>query len=341
MKHTFYLSMLILLVFGASCSKSSKNKAPLPDKSRVVTTLPATDVTQHEATLNGSVFWKEGKEAPDRVYFLLIEGALVDRGDAQFPSPQQMLAAEAQVIPVPFNFSEAEKVHEFFVDVVDLKSGCLYFYCAAAEFGEEVLYGEVRGFNTLSPEITGLTATDVKATSMTVSFRYEGGDVSSVVLEARESAVGRMYGFSTYTIEDGVYTFVLSDLNPKANYTLTAKIMTTEGKTLSESISVTTQEGLYIARSSPDFTSATVYVRTWFSSGVPTLYYSTDPFVMANDYLSAQKVTMYRIYEAGMPDNYNRDFQVEILNLTRGTKYYILATLGSLKSEISSFTTLN
>ena len=341
MKHTFYLSMLILLVFGASCSKSSKNKAPLPDESRVVTTMPATDVTQHEATLNGSVFWKEGIEAPSRVYFLLVEGALVDRGDAQFPTPSQMLAANAHVIPIPFTASEAEMEHEFSVDVEDLKSSCLYFYCTAAEFGEEVLYGNVRSFNTLPPEITDLAATDVKATSVTVSFRYGGGDVSSVAVEARESGVGRMYGFTIYTIEDGAYTFALNGLNPKANYTLTAIIKTTEGKTLSESISVTTQEGLYIVSSSPESTTAAVYVRTWFSSGVPTLYYSTDPYVIANDYLSAQKVTMYRIYEAGMPDNYNRDFQVEILRLTPGTKYYILATLGSLKSEISSFTTLN
>lgn len=332
--------MLILLVFGASCSKSSRNKAPLPDESRVVTTMPASDVTQHEATLGGSVFWKEGIEAPASVYFLLVEGALVDRGDAQFPTPQQMLAANALVIPVQFTFSEAEIKHEFSVDVEDLKSSCLYFYCTAVEFGEEVLYGEVRGFNTHSPEITDLAATDVKATSMTVSFRYGGGDVSSVAVEAMESSVGQMYGFSIYTIEDGVYTFALGGLNPKANYTLTAIIKTTGGKTLSESISVTTQEGLYIGGSLPKSTTATVYVRTWFSSDVPTLYYSTDPYLIANDYLSAQKVTMYRIYEAGMPDNYNRDFEVEILRLDPDTKYYILATLGSLKSEISSFTTL-
>ena len=333
---------LMMLFWAAACSKTGNNKTEVPEEeSRAVTTRPASDLSAHTATLCGSVYWKVGLEAPGRVFFLLIESGQVDRGDAQFPTPQQMIAAGAQNVPVLDLFSEAGVEHSFSVDLEGLESRSLYFYCAAAQFGEAVLYGAVRSFNTSGPGITNLTASNATATTMTVRFGYEGNDVMMARVRSKEPGSEQTQTFNEPSVQNGVYTFNLSGLNPNVKYSVTAELGLIGNKVLSEFINATTLKGVVVQSISCLSTSATVTARAWYNASVPTLYYTTDPYVIANDYKSASHVTMNRIAVSGMPEGSGRDFSVVLQNLQSSRKYYILVELGNLTSEVSSFTTPN
>lgn len=333
-----FLALLLISLLGAACSKSSKNKTPQEDTSRVVTTLAATDVETQTATLNGTVFWEEGKAAPTEVYFLLIDKDHVDRGDAQFPSVQQMLDAEAESIAVPGSFVGAGEDHPFSAGVTDLKGGTLYFFCAAASFGTDVIYGGVKKFNTNSTGISNLAASNITPTSMTVSFSYEDDDVSKVDL-LYEDFEGFSDGHVTdYSKEDHVYSFNILQLTPYTGYRITPRVFTGSGATVTDILKATTLKGIILFYVNTSSNKAEICYRMWHYADVPTLYYTTDPYLISGEYTSAPHMTMYRIYEPGQ-ENYGRDFKVDILNLPPNTKYYILATQGNLRSEISSFTT--
>ena len=342
MRKLFYFSLtaMALVLLGTACKKQGGHSSTDPeDNSRVVTTQAATEITQHSAILSALLYWEEGLAAPTGGYFLLIEKSLVDRGDAQFPSVQQMIAGGAQTIEALGGFSGAGEEHLFSADATGLTAGTLYFYCPAAKFGEKVIYGEVRSFNTLPPTLNGLAASNETATSMTIRFRYDGSDVESVSLKYTEAA-GSPQETTEYTLADHVYTFQLTGLNPNSKYTIVPTIRTTGGYTLSESISASTQKGIVLlSATSLSSTSVRVRVRLWYNAAVPTLYYSHDPYRMTSDYTSASHVTMYRVAEQGMPSDYGRDFTVDLVNLASATKYYFLVALNEVKMEINSFTT--
>lgn len=337
MKNRFVLPFLVLLLLAAACSKTNNNPSTPPDQSRVVNTLEASELSQHSIRLNGSVFWEEGKGAATKLYFLLIDKASVNKGDAQLPTPAQMVSSGAKRIDLDESFSGAREEHSFYCDVTDLKYKTLYFYCAVADFSGETLYGSVRSASTLAPEITGLAVKDVTATSMTVSFSYEGDDVTSVRLDYEDIQAETKKSTTDYTVANSVYSFKLEGLDFYTRYSLDPVITTTDGWTLTDSIIEFTQKGISILSAEKlSATSFQVKVHLWPRAGVPTLYFTTDSYLISNDYTSAQHVTMNRIAEPGKAENYGRNFSVNLVNLTAGKKYYFLAQLDELKTEVSS-----
>lgn len=330
-----------LLLLAVACSKNSKKNPGQPDTSRVVTTLQPTDIGQNSATLGGTVFWEEGKAPSANVYFLIVKNDLLDKGEAQFPTVQQMLDAGATFVDAPSPIYGAETEHIFSAVASGLESRTCYFCCAAAEFGPEVVYGEVRSFWTLQSQIVDLDATEVTATSMTVSFRYDGDDVNNVSLSWSVPGEGLEGVESVYTVDDAhVYTFMLDGLYPNRRYCFKPEIHIAGGYTISDFLYVNTLEGIVLMQvENKSSTSVKVRVMLWPMADVPTIYYTTDPYTIANDYASAPHVSMYRVKVSGMPDNYGPEFTVDLINLTPGTKYYFLVALGDVKMEISSFTT--
>lgn len=343
MKHTFLLStMILLVVFGAGCKKISgggDGTLPTGDKF-VVGTREASDVTLNSARLNGYLFMESEKYVPTRAYFLLIDNAHVDKGDAYYPTVEQMIAGGAQTVEVTEAMTGTGLERAFHADATSLKIRTWYFCCAFVEYGDEVYHSGVVSFWTASADIEDLAVSNVTASAMTVSFRYEGDDVSEAKLEwkANGGSFSGQMGAGAYTVDNHVYTFRMEGLYPNLKYNIEVKILTTDGYEKSRLISENTLKGIITDEIKIlSSTSVKVVVRAWPNAYAPTLYYSSNAYTIIEDYKSAPKASMTVV--AG-PDN--SLFETTLTGLIPGIKYWFLADHPEVvMEEPDSFTTPN
>lgn len=340
MKHTFLLSTMILLaVFGAGCKKiSGGGDTPSPEVIRDVSTYAVTDITKTSARLNGYIRIVGSSSMPVRMGFMLIDKEHVERGEAEYPTIEQMIESGAQTVVVTDGMTGEGLEYEFYADVTSLQVRTWYFHCAFAEFEDEVVYGGVASFWTLSEDIEDLTVSTVTATVMAVSFRYDGDDVSEAKLEWKANGGSLSGQVSDYILDNHVYTFWMGGLYPNLKYNIKVKIITTGGYEKSGLISGTTLKGIITDEIKIlSNTSVKVVVRAWPNAYPPTIYYSSNAYTIIENYKSAPKASMTVV--AG-PDN--SLFETTLTGLIPGIKYWFLADHPEVvMEEPDSFTTPN
>ena len=338
MKRTFFISVMILLLVGAGCKKTSGGGegTPSPETVRDVSTYVVTDITKNSARLNGYMRIDDAASMPIRTCFLLIDNAHVDKGDAYYPTVEQMIAGGAQTVEVTDGMTGEGLEREFYADVTSLKGKTWYFCCAFAEFEDEVVYGGVVSFWTASAEIENLKVSNVTATSMAVSFRYDGNDVAQAKLEWKAGGGSFQGEVTAYSLDNYVYTFQMDNLYPNLKYNIEVKILTTSGYEKSALISEVTLKGIVTERIVLMTATYTyIVVRAWPNAYTPTIYYSSDAYTISEDYKSATMKTMSPV------SGDNSLFEAHLTGLTPGTKYWFVADNVQAVMEINSFTTPN
>ncbi len=161
MKRTF--PVLLILILSFSCVKESKDE--IKDYTVEVVTLNVTNITEFKATLNGSISVKAKKPLNIKVGFLFSDKATcLDELKAYGEYYESELLEDGSFKSsfVPFGGKSTIERR--------LKDGTKYYYAAFATIDEQVIYGEMKTFSTLSIMVSLSTIEATEVTEFTAQL---------------------------------------------------------------------------------------------------------------------------------------------------------------------------
>lgn len=226
MFNRLYITFVAVVALLCSCS-SDKPDSLEPH----LQTLPATDITQTEATILGRCQTDNGVEMPQLWFRYGADESMSERSEA-------LEAAEGSVS----------------MRLRNLTAGTTYYYMLQGGNGTAVLSGETLNFTTLpnlQPTIGDVKVLSSSPMSVIVGYRIadDGGDeiAESGCCISRQDGAAMSGGEKETTImhtgsvgADGFYRLRIGNLQPSTAYTICPFAKNRNGETVGEPLSFTT-----------------------------------------------------------------------------------------------------